>query len=873
MIEDNIEVNVNNTIEVVDVFPQITEEVVDINITDNSEDVVINVTESIIEVNINKVTNLLTAVWGTITGTLSSQTDLQSALNAKQNSLSGTGFVKISGTTISYDNSTYYPYPTGLASQYVRGDGALATLPTSTGGGSSVNYYLNGGTAASVGGYYQMSNTAVIGTGVDFSRGTDGVIAQFLTDLGNPNRLVIPAGNWNFESYFSASSIGGSPSYYLSLYKYNGSTFTLIADSSAAPKPITSGTTIDLYISSLAVPETTLLSTDRLAVRVNIIASGKTITLHTQNSHLCQVITTFSTGIGALNGLTANTQYLAIGTSGTDANISSVTDTHTFNFPSASASNRGLLLAADWTTFNNKANALSGTINTLTYWASSTTIGSLALATYPSLTEISYIKGLGSAVQTQINTKIGGSGTSGYVSKFNGTGTTITNSLIYDNGTNIGIGTTSPSAKLHVYDNATVYFDLESVTASSLIRLKGGTYNGIQSISGGVEQWYINGNGASKTLTIGTDGIERIRINSLGNIGIGTNSPLDYQVYGYGANLEIKGGRGGGFISTNSTATHRMVFSVDSSSAVGMIKTVTNTPITFGINDVEKVRITSSGSVGIGTTSPSSALHVASNIGQTGYVAYIQNTGAGGGLKLYNADWDATDYLLYASNGGGYISVINGNGNLGLGTATPTSKLEVIGKMTINSSVGGDVISNIVNTSATGYGSRFQGGGGNSGLYLAAFNDYAGNAKFIIDGVGSVGIGTTAPSQKLSVVGNIYANGGFIGYRTDGGIGLEVNGGDLGSASYIAKFNDYSNNTKVVINGVGSVGIGTTSPAASALLDVTSTTKGFLPPRMTNTQRLAISSPAVGLVVYVTTTVEEGLWVYQSTGWVNYNLI
>jgi len=48
-----------------------------------------------------------TAVWGAITGTLSSQTDLQSALDAKQDDLNGTGFVKASGTTISYDNSTY----------------------------------------------------------------------------------------------------------------------------------------------------------------------------------------------------------------------------------------------------------------------------------------------------------------------------------------------------------------------------------------------------------------------------------------------------------------------------------------------------------------------------------------------------------------------------------------------------------------------------------------------------------------------------------------------------------------------------------------------------------------------------------------------
>jgi hypothetical protein len=49
-------------------------------------------------------------------------------------------------------------------------------------------------------------------------------------------------------------------------------------------------------------------------------------------------------------------------------------------------------------------------------------------------------------------------------------------------------------------------------------------------------------------------------------------------------------------------------------------------------------------------------------------------------------------------------------------------------------------------------------------------------------------------------------------------------------------------------------------------MEIVSTTRGFLPPRMTNAQRLAISSPAVGLIVYCTDSV-EGLYVNKSTGW------
>jgi hypothetical protein len=75
------------------------------------------------------------------------------------------------------------------------------------------------------------------------------------------------------------------------------------------------------------------------------------------------VVTNFAGGISALNGLTANTQYLAVGTAGTDFAISSVSDTHTFNLPTASATNRGALSSADWIAFNGKQDTLSSGVN------------------------------------------------------------------------------------------------------------------------------------------------------------------------------------------------------------------------------------------------------------------------------------------------------------------------------------------------------------------------------------------------------------------------------------------------------------------------------------------------------------------------------
>jgi hypothetical protein len=263
----------------------------------------------------------------------------------------------------------------GTASQYVRGDGQLANFPSSGGGGgASVNYYLNGSVSQGTFGgvtYYQMSRNAVIGAGTNFTRTNgmgDGYIANFITDAGDPSLLNIPAGNWNFEFYFNTSSSGGTPQFYGELYIVDASNnFTLISSGSTNPETITNGTSVDQYFTSIPVPQTTLLLTDRLAIRIYVVTSGRSITLYTEDNNLCEVLTTFSTGLTALNGLTDQVQFFATGTSGSDFNISSVTDTHTFNLPTASATNRGALSTTDWSTFNSKMNNVFTTLGDTIY--------------------------------------------------------------------------------------------------------------------------------------------------------------------------------------------------------------------------------------------------------------------------------------------------------------------------------------------------------------------------------------------------------------------------------------------------------------------------------------------------------------------------
>jgi len=245
----------------------------------------------------------------------------------------------------------------GAASQYVRGDGTLADFPTSSGGGSSVSYYLNSSVSqGTIGGvaYRELSKEPIIGAGTDIAISSNGYVANYITDVNDPDVILIPGGNFNCEFYFSVNNNSGNPFFYAELYKYDGTTFTLLGSSVGVPEYITQGTTIAPYYFAIPVATANLALTDRLAIRIYVNVSGRTITLHTENGHLCQVVTTLSKGMVSLNNLTDQSQFLTTGTSGTNFAIVSTGDTHTFNLPIASAANTGKLSSTDWSTFNAK---------------------------------------------------------------------------------------------------------------------------------------------------------------------------------------------------------------------------------------------------------------------------------------------------------------------------------------------------------------------------------------------------------------------------------------------------------------------------------------------------------------------------------------
>lgn len=129
---------------------------------------------------------------------------------------------------------------------------------------------------------------------------------------------------------------------------------------------------------------------------------------------------------------------------------------------------------------------------------------------------------------------------------------------------------------------------------------------------------------------------------------------------------------------------------------------------------------------------------------------------------------------------------------------------------------------------------------------------------------------------QISYTGSTFSSGAIPGntvltysHLANGKIQNIVNGASGAFEVYTAGV--AAGNLRMVIAGDGDIGIGVATPAASALVDMTSTTKGFLPPRMTATQASAISSPADGLLVYVSSTdatfTSVGIWARVAGTW------
>jgi hypothetical protein len=199
------------------------------------------------------------------------------------------------------------------------------------------------------------------------------------------------------------------------------------------------------------------------------------------------------------------------------------------------------------------------------------------------------------------------------------------------------------------------------------------------------------------------------------------------------------------------------------------ISTAGGSSFVFAPSNSERMRIDSTGNVGIGTTAPSDKLDVVGNINVVGSSARIGFNA--GNMAVKDEGGYKLGFQTYNSTSGTITTkmVLDTNGNVGIGTNNPAAKIEVVGSGTAmrvsNSSTGSGSTAiqlGAYTANATGvYGAHIRtyhnfGGGGASSL---AFETNGTTERMRITSAGNVGIGTTTPAEKLDVVGNIKASG------------------------------------------------------------------------------------------------------------------
>jgi hypothetical protein len=397
---------------------------------------------------------------------------------------------------------------------------------------------------------------------------------------------------------------------------------------------------------------------------------------------------------------------------------------------------------------------------------------------------------------------------------------------------NVGIGTSSPSHNLHLYGAGDRIIKIEN-TGTYLM------YVGLLSNEG-----YIGSTNATP-LGFYTNNVNRIYINTSGNVGIGTTSPASRfqsnNVSTYNSSTPT-----GAILASNLAGGNAVIDIGVDATYLGYIQSrniLNTTPYNLLLNPI-------GGNVGIGTTTTGSKLHVLLNGntsgGPTGNVASFQNSSPGNNAYIslfgaYNAEAgiiftdeseqykgkigynNISEYMYFQTDGSEKVR-ITAAGNVGIGTTSPVSKLTVTNG---NIEIQSDGSSSMTNYLKIGTHT-----GGSWGSYISASSFYnsnlntnlrlgVSNSGTLIDvisitSVGDVGIGTASPTAKLHVVGETKLTGASAAYTFF----------DQANATYYSVwyrnnnitylYDSYLNSTPFVINSSGNVGIGTTSPVTNA---------------------------------------------------------
>ncbi|MBI2326251.1 hypothetical protein HYU91_02585, partial [Candidatus Collierbacteria bacterium] len=395
----------------------------------------------------------------------------------------------------------------------------------------------------------------------------------------------------------------------------------------------------------------------------------------------------------------------------------------------------------------------------------------------------------------------------------------------YFNGGNVGIGTTAPLSKLGILGNASVgatYGSIAAPTSGMIIEGNvgiGTTSPGAKLEIGSGQILVPDATYSAPALSFSNDtdtGLYRISANDVGlSVGGAANmlrvTVTQIQTY------------------ANGSAT-APAFADNGDTTTGLFYPTTGS-VAFSNSGTEALRITN-GNVGIGTTGPSGLLSLGTSLGHklllydTGTIGTSTGFGIQSNLMEFIGGDSSLNWTFGYGTSGSLtrLVTIKGNGNVGIGTTAPLSKLGILG----NASVG-----------AT-YGS------------IAAPT-----SGMIIEG--NVGIGTTAPGANLDVSGStggiIQLNRNDVSVTVDESLGQlqwysndvstnaagvwasidTISNGNLGSLSTIGTdlvFRTGNLNTKnteyMRITSTGNVGIGTTGPGARLQLQGAGDTTGYV---------------------------------------------
>jgi hypothetical protein len=367
-------------------------------------------------------------------------------------------------------------------------------------------------------------------------------------------------------------------------------------------------------------------------------------------------------------------------------------------------------------------------------------------------------------------------------------------------GGSVGIGTYAPATELHVIGNG----------GWAELRLAGstaGSGGSLEFYSGSVQLGDIY-MGSSKDLTFRVNGASTaMYVSSSGNVGIGTTSPAE-KLHVVGGNLIVSGvasprvfAEGNtttgfpGFNLSNTTQTYEIIVRGNQSNSFQIRNTTASTDL---------LTIISTGNVGIGTTSPAYLLDVAGTSRSDLHI-FRSNQSAPTADAFIFRPADNTVALGTANT---ERLRINSSGNVGIGTTSPATKLQVNGTFASNALwTDASSIAYWGNYSTayggltwdSGYALVFAAGG--NALRLGANGT---NTYMTINTSGNVGIGTTSPKQRLDINGvfgadsksftctNSYTTGLTINLNAHTGVYVKVTlHGDLGGHSSIGYMGEF----------------------------------------------------------------------------------